>query len=364
MKLIDKYLLRTFVMPLAYCLLAFILIYIIFDLFDNMSDFMEAKTTFPLIFKYYIYLIPSVIIYIVPVSLLLAALYSLSSLTRNNELTAMRASGISILRLMAPFIVVGLLASVLVTIIDEAVGPKSAYWTYKFLRSEKHKNDISVYVAEMLGLVNEKDNRDWMIGQFDTRTIEMRNVIVTQKYPDGTSQKIQARLGHWLDGRWWFREVIIQAYDKNGNPRGRVQFEPRKEMVDFNETPAEFLSEIKDPLENPEYVSVQEILQFMNTHELSDSGMARLKVNLHNRLAMPWTCLIVTLLGIPFGAHTGRKGAFLGITSSIALFFVFYSMMNVGLMLGKKQIIEPWVAGWMPNIIFFCLGCILVYRMR
>jgi len=75
-------------------------------------------------------------------------------------------------------------------------------------------------------------------------------------------------------------------------------------------------------------------------------------------------CLIVTLIGIPFGAQTGRKGAFLGAILAIGLFFGFYVLINVGVALGKEQTIRPWLAGWLPNLFFLGVGSVLVYRMR
>jgi lipopolysaccharide export LptBFGC system permease protein LptF len=132
-------------------------------------------------------------------------------------------------------------------------------------------------------------------------------------------------------------------------------------MTALSESPDAFLNEIKDP----EYLSSLELVHFLRTHRhLSESTIARIRVDLHNRLAMPWTCLIVTLIGIPFGAQTGRKGAFLGVLLAIGLFFGFYVLINVGVALGKKQVLDPWLAGWIPNLFFLVLGSTLVYRMR
>ena len=98
MKLVDKYLLRSLAVPLVYCLLGFCLIYVIYDLFDNLPDFIDAATPLPEVLRFYALLMPSVLIIIAPISLLLAVLYSLSSLTKNNELTAMRAMPPSLVR--------------------------------------------------------------------------------------------------------------------------------------------------------------------------------------------------------------------------------------------------------------------------
>lgn len=362
MKLIDKYLLRTFLVPLVYCLAAFSLIYVVYDLFDNLPDFIDAETPLPQVFRFYVYLMPSVLVIIVPVSLLLSALYSLSRLTKNNELTAMRASGISLFRMMLPLVGIGVLFSLGVAAVHETVGPWSAYWCQMFVRQERRKNDIDVHLAHNLACKNEVARRIWMLDSFDTRTFNMERITVIQQREDGSDEsRVQARQGRWLDGRWWFAELTLQNYDGEGNPVGPPRFEARREMAEYTEAPSDFVNEIKDP----EYLSSLELLHFLRTHRhLSKGTIARIRVDLHNRLAMPWMCLIVTLIGIPFGAQTGRKGAFLGVLLAVTLFFGFYVLVNVGLAVGKKQIIDPWLAGWTPNLVFFVLGSVLVYRMR
>ena len=362
MKLIDKYLLKTLMVPLTYCLLAFAMIYVIYDLFDNLEDFIKGQTPLLDVVKFYVFLMPSVINIIAPVSLLLSVLYSLSSLTRSNELTAMRASGLSLYRLVTPMIMVGLTATILVALIHETLGPWSAYWTRQFILMQRSANSVPVHLAFNLAFKNEVDRRIWMIGTFDTKTFLMEDVNVLQQREDGSdAAKIRAKSGHWLDDRWWFEEISTQTYTPEGNPTGAAKIELRSEMNEFRETPKDFINEIKDP----EYLSSREILTFLRTHRhISRDTKARIKVNLHNRLAMPWTCLIVTLLGIPFGAKTGRKGAFLGVVLALSSFFGFYFLVNLGLAFGKKQILAPWVAGWMPNIVFLIIGLILVYRMR
>jgi lipopolysaccharide export system permease protein len=363
MKLIDKYLLRTVLAPLAYCFTAFTMLYVVYDLFDNLPDFIEAGTPLAAVVRFYVFLIPSVLIYIAPISVMLAVLYALSQLTRNNELTAMRASGISLLRLVVPLIALGLLLSVGVSTVNETIGPWSAYWSRQFLRQERHKNDnLNTEIREDIPFNNEVNHRLWMIGQFNTATFDMSKISVIQQRADGTDEvKIQAQRGLWLDGRWWFLDVVTQPYDERGNPRGQPRFDARREMAELSEAPQDILNEIKDP----EYLSSFELLYFLGTHKsLSKDTVSRVRVNLHHRLAMPWTCLVVTLIGIPFGAQTGRKGAFLGTILAISLFFGFYVLVNIALALGKKGAIEPWVAGWFPNILFFCCGAVLVWRMR
>ena len=362
MKIIDRYLLRTFLVPFFYILTAFMMIFVIFDLFDNLNDFIDGRTPIALVTKYYLVLLPSVIIRIVPVSLLLAVLYSLSSLTKNNELTAMRASGISILRLMVPFLSVGLLFSVAVAVVHETVSPRAAYWCYNFVREQKKNDPAAVYIKHDLAIKHQGTRRSWLVGQFDIRNFNMKNIEVIQQREDTSDErKIRAKEAQWLDGRWWFKDVVEQDYDVDSNPMGPPRFALAEEMENLSEQPSLFLNEFKDP----EYLSSLELMDYLQTHKDRDpAALARVEADLQSRLAMPWTCFIVTLLGIPFGSQTGRKGAFLGVALSIGLFFSYYVLVNVGLGMAKKMIISAPIGGWLPNIIFLAIGLVMVYRMR
>ncbi len=143
--------------------------------------------------------------------------------------------------------------------------------------------------------------------------------------------------------------------------RGELPEVRSQMMMDFNELPRDFLLLIKDP----EFLSSRELVGYLQSHQhLSRDTLARIEVDLHYRLAMPWTCFIVTLLGLPIGAQTGRKGALLGVAMTLGLFFAFYVLINFGLALGKNQTIPPWIAGWMPNLIFLIIGITAVKRMR
>ncbi len=364
MKIIDRYLLRTFLVPLTYCLLAFVMIYVIFDLFDNLDHFLEGNTPPALIAKYYVVFLPSVMFRIVPVSLLLAVLYALYQLTKNNELTALKACGLSLLRLMVPFLAVGFLASVVVLAVNETVGPSSAFWCRKFISQQRKANEgIDVYVKYDLGFSLPGTDRDWFIGEFDMRTFEMRRIEVTQQRPDRRSNasKVWAQRARWVDGRWWFSDLRRQEFDQESNPLGPPSFVLDQLMDDLSESPRDILNEIKDP----EYLASWELAAYIRTHQAREkSFLARMTAELHNRLAMPWACLIVTLLGVPFGNQTGRKGAVQGIGVVLGMFFAFYVLNYVGLWLAKGMFLPAWLGGWLPSIVFLGVGATLLWRMR
>jgi lipopolysaccharide export system permease protein len=364
MKILDRHILRTLLVPLGYCLSGFIMLYIVSDLFTSLKDFIEGQTPLADILLFYLILIPNVIWIITPISLLLAILYALWQLARANEITAMRASGLSSLRIMRPILLVGLVATFLVGLINETVAPWSGYWTEQFLKLQDKKNAPSVYLVRQLAYMNQAGRRLWRIDEFDKRTLEMRGIELKQLRPDGSDDmKFQAARGAWLDGRWWFSEVAMQLYDEQSQPRGPATFTLQREMTELNEKPDHFLNEIKPP----EFLSSAEIMRYISTHhQLSDAALAKFWTNFHSRLAMPWICLIVALIGIPFGIQMGnrRGGALLAIIGALALVFSFYAVSQVGVALGKQGHVPAWLAGWLPDFIYLGLGLVMVIRLR
>ena len=264
MRILDRYLFTTLLSPLIYCLVAFGMIFIIHDLFDNLEDFIKADTPILEVVNYYLLLQPAVMVYIAPISLMLAVLYSLSQLTKNHEITAMRACGISLFRIVIPFVIVGFMMSVFTSIIHETVGPWAAWKTEQFISGEKHKDSKDVHVTRNFPYKNEESNRDWLFGAFNKQTFDIKEVRVTQQRPDQSDEyKILAESGAWLDGRWWFRDLSIQYYDLQGNPMGPPRYERTREMQDFIEKPKHFLNEIKEP----HLLSSLDLRKYINTHK-------------------------------------------------------------------------------------------------
>jgi len=366
MKLIDRYILRSFLSPLVFCLLGFTMVYVVFDMFDHLSDFVAGQVGAASMAVFYLYLLPLGAIYVAPVSLMMATLYSLTQLTKNNELTAMRACGMSLYRLMLPYVTAGLLASVAVLLINETLSPRAAYWTRQFVRAAGREDKLSVHLARNVPYKNQRERRTWMIGQFNALDYSMENVEVFQHDARGMDlYKVTAPRVEWRDRRWQFRDLTKRYFDAYGNPRGAPELALVREMHEFTETPVNFLNEIKDPVRDPEFFAATDLLNYIESHDtLGPPTVRRLMVDFHHRLALPWTCLIVTLLGIPFGNHTGRKGSFAGAMLCLGLFFFQYFAINFGLWLGKQGGLPPWLAAWLPIALLLAYGAHLLARMR
>ncbi|QHI70753.1 LptF/LptG family permease [Tichowtungia aerotolerans] len=360
MKILTKYLLKSLIWPLFYCLLGFSLLFIINDLFDNFSDFLGSDIRPSEILYYYVLLLPPALVLILPACLLLAMLYSLSQLTRHSEITAMRAGGVSIYRIIMPFIGVGLLATLVCFLINEKIAPNAGYRAEQFRNYQTGGRLDETFFAENIAL--KDGGNDWYVQRMDTRDQSLYNVRLVQPLADGSGEiKYEAEKALWLDGTWWFMNATVQRYDEHGDLAGAPEMIMQKEMYTLTETPQTFMSEVKEP----RYLSSREMKRYLESKKMiSDSSRSRLLVDLHARLATPLVCFIVTLIGVPVGAHTGRRGAFAGIMIAMSLFFVFYALQLLSQYIAKQELMPAFLGGWLPVILFVVITPFMIYRMR
>lgn len=365
MTTIDKYLLREYLIPVGYCLAAFCMIFVVYDLFDHLSDFLEAATPWTLALRYYVFFLTPVLEYLVPASLLLATLYTLWQFARNNELTAMRASGISLYRIMLPFLAVGMLFSLGTAVVRETVGPYAALWATRFVQNDFKAPEHNVQRDR--AYYNRSTHRLWLIEEIDLDDPHrLVGVKITQERPDRSRvRQILADRAEYLDGEWWLFDAKERAYNEAGYPVAGLA--PVPGSADgvvapyLTEEPADFVNEIRPW----EFLSALAMWRYLEAHpHLSAETAAQKRFDFHNRLATPWACLVVTLFGIPAGARSGRQSVLSGILLAISFFFGFYAFSQMGIFLGKRQILWPWLAAWLPNITFLGAGGWMAMRMR
>ena len=374
MRLLDRYLLRELLIPLGYCLTGFLIFWISSDLIANLSAYQQNRLTAGDIAEYYFYRLPEMLGgVILPVGLLLALLYALTNHARHQELTAMRAAGLSLWRVAAPYFGVGLLLSVAVYGLNEHWAPESAE------RAERVRKRYSGDPAEAsdrrwksdLKFHNDGQQRFWLIGAYNVETGEMRRVYVEWKLAGGARRQLLAEWALRTNGIWTFYNVRQLV------PETTPELLPRQEQLDelavpeLSETREQINSEIKiSQLSSKKaaksvQLTIAEILHYKVLHpQLRPSDRALLDTQLHARLSAPWTCLVVVLVAVPFGAPSGRRNVFVGVASSIFIAFAYFILQRLAMAAGTVGSVPPILAGWLPNCLFATLGIGLLRRVR
>jgi lipopolysaccharide export system permease protein len=371
MRLLDRYCLRELSIPLAYCLSGFLVFWISFDLLNDLDEFQRAHLRVPDIAQYYLVRLPELLVTVLPISLLLALLYVLGNHARHNELTAMRAAGMSLWRICTPYLVVGAVCGVIIFVLNEIVVPDAAEAANAILTKYNPKTAGDLGPDWQLGLAfhNEKDNRIWNVSAYNKRTGQMRHVAVEWRLPDGTRRRYAAESAIYTNGFWVFNGLKELHYPPEGglpSYRGETN---EMAIPDFKETPEQINSEIKfaalneaRAIKRPR-LSLREILDYQRLHPtLNPRDKARLQTQFHGRLAEPVKCLVVVLIAAAFGASGARRSVLVGVAGSIFITFAYFIIWSFSFALGTGQYLPPAVAAWAPNALFALSAIIFIHR--
>jgi lipopolysaccharide export system permease protein len=363
--------LKQYLVPLGYCVGAFCLLYVVLDLFDRFADFAEAKAGALDIVVYYGYYLFKVngfvpfITVVFPIAMLLAGLYTLTMFARHNELVAMCASGVSLRRMLAPLMGVGLCASLFCAVVQETLGPKATRWIADYQRHVIRKQDVSSQIERNYLYHTGRKHRQWLIQELNLKDpTRPRGIKVTQERPDGSlAEEILAERAEYLDGAWWFYGCRRRAYNETSDPVGPLSAPSERpvEMPGLRETPDDFVNELREA----DFLSSAEMMRSLrNRPNVTGAWRARREVDIHARLAMPWSCMVLILLSLPAAAGGVRRPALRSVAFGLVALFGFYFLVNAGMILGKREWIWPWLAGWLPNLVFLGIGGWLTWRLR
>ena len=373
MRLLDRYLLRELLFPLGYCLCGFLIFWISSDLFAKLGDFQKRGLSARDIAEYYLVITPGFLVIVLPIALLLSLLYALTNHARHNEITAIRAAGVSLWRLSLPYLAVGFMASLALLAINELWAADSDDAANAILERHLPGYLRSAGRKEFRNLCfeNARDGRIWRIGVYNSQTGEMIEPIVSWTSQDGSRPwQLKAERAVLINGVWTFynaREFRATAQtDLPPVPSLQTNI---LAMPEFTETQEEINSEIKISnsitlrAAKKADVPIMELLHYLRLHpQPPRSDGFWLHTKLQGRLAAPWTCLVVVLIAIPFGAASGRRNVFVGVASSIVICFVYFILQQVGLALGTSGTLPPWLAAWFPNLSFGLVGLCLTAR--
>lgn len=373
MRLHDRYLFRELLTPLACCLGGFLVFWISFFFFTELEHMREAKLHFLDTVEYAVAKTPEFFVMVLPITLLLALLYALTHHARHNEITALRSAGVGLWRLCRPYFVVGLAASGVFLALNEIAVPVCGKWADEILtRHVQKKNDPRAMTHfTKVGFRNARAHRLWQIGEYDSVTAAMVSPNVIWTLPDGSQRQLVAERAIRTNGVWIFFNA--QQFAQAGPTNRLVQLPAtnRIAMPEFLESPKQILLEIKFSdtqgllASRSADIPLSDLWPYLRQNpDLSGTEAARLLTKFHGRIAAPWTCFIVVLIAIPFGAQSGRRNLFFGVAGSIFIGFAFFILQSVCLAFGMSGYLPGWVAAWLPNFIFAAIGIILTLRVR
>ncbi len=372
MRLHDRYLFRELLAPLAFCLGGFLIFGISFFFFTQVELIQEKKLNLVDSAAYCIASLPGFFVPILPILLLLSLLYALTQHARHNELTALRAAGVSLWRLCLPYFAVGLLATGAYFVLNEVAVPACDRWADQILnRHVKTEKNSKPSTQEATGFYNPRAHRGWRFARYDAGSVQMQLPTVTWTRPDGSWRAIKAEHAVRTNGVWTFFDVhlyTLSSLHGDLEPAGSTNV---LALPEFEETPEQIglLLKFADTQtlqgSGSTTIPLGELWEFLRENPgLPAKQMDALQTKFHERLAAPWTCLVVVLVAIPFGAQSGRRNLFFGVAGSIFIGFAYFILQKFSYALGINGLLPGWLAAWLPNLMFAVTGGVLALRVR
>ena len=357
MRILTRYILKEYVIPLCYCLAGFISIYVLFELFGSFSRLAEADLPLLTVVEYFCAYLAPFFEWLAPAALMLSALYTMWSFCRHSELIAMRASGVSFLAIARPILAVAIILAGVVFAVNEWYVPRRAQWA-KQMKSEKFDKE-KMAKADNIVFRNVRDCRTWTVGEILSVDAEhLADVRVTVDRPGGARLlNITAPKVDYLDGEWWFSDVVVQHYDINGvevaTPTPVLDALKLRAFPEFSEKPMDFLAQNRDW----SYNSIRDRLRYLKAHRnLPVESRRKYAYDTWAKVLSPLACIVITLFAIPAGVATGRQSVFKGILGALGLFFSFYGTVIGCMVCANEGWLNPVAAAVLPYVLFLVLG--------
>jgi lipopolysaccharide export system permease protein len=369
-RLLDRYLLRELLLALGQCLAGVYIFWIAFFLFSELSQFQARQLGVADVAAYYLFKTPEMLLIVMPIALLLAALLSLTNHARHHELVAMRAAGVGLWRLALPHLGTGLALSAALLGTSELVAPRAEELAERIFTPGQASPAAEQWKPN-LNFVNEREGRSWHMRAYNVVSFEMLNPNVEWRPADGTRRQLFAERAWRTNGAWVFDNVQLFIWTAAQPDVPSRALTNRLVVREFSETPRLIQSEIKvgqmSGLRAIKKVrfTLADIADYKRLHpELRPEMRAMLDTQFHARLAAPWTCLLVVIIALPFGAMTGRRNVFVGAASGILIVFAFFIISRLGMAAGTAGHMPAELAAWGPHGAFAAAAVWMTQRVR
>ena len=226
MRILDRYLIRGFVWPLAYCSIFFSFLFIVIDGFNNLDEFLRRGVSLNIILSYYVYMLPAILVQVIPISILVSILYILGSLSKHNEIMALKASGISAFQILLPYLFMGMLMSFALFLVNETLVPPCRITSTAIMEGliQTGKKNLKERAIKNVTLYGA-DNRMIFAREYEVLSQTLYDIVILEDHPNQSiKSKLVAKEAHYQDSRW----VLTDTMKYQLNHRGDID---RKSVV-------------------------------------------------------------------------------------------------------------------------------------
>ena len=354
---LDRYVLAEFMKVFFNMALGFPVLVIIIDVVDHLEKYLNRHLTWKQIALSYVFWIPDSMYLVLPVAVLFATVFSIGGFTRHSEITAAKASGMSFHRVVAPIFVAAAVVMLLALGLGELV-PVTNAKREELLEEHKYRpgqNRFNFAYSAQEGRIYKIGNL--VIERHEIDVMEIERKGGSEDYP---TILIAAQTAQWdsVTGKWMMKFGTMHIVPDSAHDMAYT-FDSLRDRH-FTEAPVELTALQRSPDE----MRFGELKRYVHSLERSGANVNEIKVELSLKIAIPVTCLIIALFGAPLATSTQRGGTAVGFGISLATTLIFLMMIQVTKAVGQGGIVPPYLAAWLPSLLFGIVGAVLLARVR
>ena len=366
---LDGYILREFLIKYSVLLLVFVILFILSDVYRDISDFLEAKASYQSILQYLGYKLPGNVRFILPISMLLGCMWTMATIGKNMEITAMRACGVSILQIVSPILIITFFLMLFCLYLQVEVGPPLLGKSRTLMQTAAINQPLAIFepgkqieFENTIIYIDDKEGEDGIKGV----------QIYTLSDPQTVAQDISAERGKLLVDKEK-QLLIVRLFDclvvdKKGAAEQQQDGEagmPTRfftQQLEFSFNYGKQANERRISTK-AKYMKLTDLMGKIRLTKQLERDTTELEVELNQRIAFALSPIAFLLLGLPLAIRTSRRETSVGLFLSVILAGVFFLSIILCESLSSFPHLYPQYLLWLPNIIFQILGAVMTYRI-
>jgi LPS export ABC transporter permease LptG len=358
--ILDAYLLREMLGPFLFAFSAFLLFWALNIFFLAADYIINQHAPFFLVLRFVIFRVPQAIPMAFPFACLFAALLAMGRVMGDNEVTAMRTAGISVVRIAIAPLVFGFVMFLIAYGMNEWIAPASVDLSTRTFYQIIYHTDALPVEPQFFRKDQDTGNVFYVtqVGT-DNRTMEDVQIFKPARYGPW-NETLQAKTASVRGNSLVLHDVIDTRYNNDGYLTNQQRVKEISIGLPMGETVSQFVSNVNNDPWTMSSKSLRQQVNALETQGIGGTALGNLQLNLADKLAWPFACFIGVVLALPLALRFGKRGRTLGIAMAIIAFFVYYLMTSAAAAFGRNGAINPYLAAWLPNALMGIVGVTLL----
>lgn len=322
-------------------------------MFENLDKFIDKGLKLPIIGQYYMYFIPEILKLILPLSVLLASLFTTSKFVNFAEMIAFNSSGQSVYRFIAPIFLFGIILTCLTLYFNGWVVPNANSAKFRFERDVLGKGNVIGSQSNLY--FQESDNRIIRIENFDENSSTSANVSIQKFNKNDLVYRFDIKNMTWDNTKndWKLTTNVKRVFDTS-QAKEKMVIDSGKFLHDYEELKSISLSPalIKKKQTKPDEMNLTDLLEFIASEERTGQDITKVKVDYYSRISYPFAGLVTIIFGVSLSSNRRKGGAALQFGISILVCFIYLGFLKISQTFGYNGDIPPLLTAWLANIVF------------